>query len=152
MKSYLTISKFFFKPNAYVNRFNTVNKLFTSLNYKSFCEGIKKGSLISLGENGDLDKVLKESNVPVMVDFYADWCPPCKKLTPLLVNNFNTKKNFTLVKVDVDSNPDLCTRYNVSGIPHVVLINKQKNISSFVGYDEKGLTNMLGEIDKANKL
>ena len=120
--------------------------------FKKFSDSLKKGKIIMLAENGSLDEILKNSTTPVMIDFFADWCPPCKKLTPVLESNFNKKQNFTLVKVNVDEHHDLSSKYGVTGIPHVVLVHNQKNVSKFVGYDERGLTGMLESIDKMNKL
>ena len=136
----------------YILKQNKPSYLLNRISFKTFSTNAKIGKIITLPEDGDLDKILKESTTPVIIDFYADWCPPCKKLGPLLESSFNKHKNFTLVKENVDTNSLESSKYNVSGIPHVELVNKEKRISKFVGFDEKALSGMLSEIDKVSKL
>lgn len=64
---------------------------------------------------------------PVLVDFYADWCAPCKMMPPILKE---VKKSLgdqiLIIKIDTDRNPDLAIRYNVRGIPNLVLFKEGK--------------------------
>jgi len=63
-----------------------------------------------------------ESSEPVLVDFYADWCPPCRALAPTLENLANEfDGRARILKVNVDENPDLAGRYNVRSIPTLAL-------------------------------
>jgi thioredoxin len=69
---------------------------------------------------------------PVVVDFWADWCGPCKMLTPVLEQETGDK-GVTLAKVDVDSNPQVASQYGISGIPAVKAFRNGQVVAEFVG-------------------
>ena len=66
-------------------------------------------------------QAISESKNPVIVDFYADWCQPCKRISPLLeeIANENEGK-LSVYKVNTDKDPDLAIEYSVTGIPNIV--------------------------------
>lgn len=86
-------------------------------------------------------------NGPTIVDFFAPWCGPCKKLSPLLERAANENK-LTLLLANVDECQSLAAQYNVSGIPHVILFHSGKLIMQFVGYDEIKLGQMIAMAKK----
>lgn len=62
---------------------------------------------------------------PVLVDFYADWCAPCKMMTPILQqlkSEMGDKLN--IIKIDTERNPDVAIKYQVRGIPNLILFHK----------------------------
>ncbi len=89
--------------------------------------------------DNDFDKIIKEQGDKlVLVDFYADWCMPCKMLGPIIEKSVEKRKDkVVLVKVNVDKNPQKSEQYEVSGIPSVKLLRKGKIVDEFVGYKEQ---------------
>ncbi len=81
------------------------------------------------------EKVLEASgNRPVMVDFWADWCPPCRVLTPVLEKvTHGLNGEVLLAKVEVDDNMHLAGRYQLRGFPTVILFAGGEEVGRFSG-------------------
>jgi thioredoxin len=81
------------------------------------------------------DEVARRSaTVPVVVDFWADWCGPCKTLAPVLERLVAERDGqVELVKVDIDANPELAARFGVRGIPNVKAFKNGAVVDEFVG-------------------
>ena len=110
-----------------------------------------QSKIIEISDESEFDKEVLKCDEPVIVDFHADWCGPCKKLGPLLEKACREEKCFKLVKVNVDDNQELSEEYKVTGIPHVFLFSNGKEISSFTGYDEQELKKMIEICKKSGK-
>ena len=75
-----------------------------------------------------------------MVDFWAEWCGPCKMLTPTLEElEIAYKGLFSFVKVNVDDNPELSLRYGIRSIPALVIFQGGKPIDQIIGAVPKGV-------------
>jgi len=81
-------------------------------------------------------KVL-QSKVPVLVDFYADWCGPCRMLAPLLREAAQELTGAKIVKVNVDHSPALATRYGVRAIPTLLVFRNGEPVAQHVGLATK---------------
>src|SRR6267143_1672700 len=92
-----------------------------------------RGKVVHLN-NGEFDTEVLKSDVPVLVDFYADWCGPCHAIAPTieaLSSEFEDKVKF--VKVDVDANQEVASRYEIMSIPTIMLFENGKVEDSIVG-------------------
>lgn len=80
------------------------------------------------------DRVTTDTTVPVLVDFYADWCGPCKIMAPVLDDIAHRRSGEILVtKLDTDRNPLTGRRFGVRGIPTLILFRKGKEVARRVG-------------------
>lgn len=72
-------------------------------------------------------ELITQSEVPVLVDFFATWCGPCQTLTPILHDVAGRLKDqVKIIKIDVDKNPDAASKYSVQGVPTLILLHKGK--------------------------
>ncbi|MBO6586061.1 MAG: thioredoxin [Gracilimonas sp.] len=68
---------------------------------------------------------LIKGETPVLVDFYADWCAPCKMMPPILKQlKSEMGDRLNIIKIDTERNPDVAIRYQVRGIPNLILFRK----------------------------
>ncbi len=95
----------------------------------------------------NFEKEVLSSSVPVVVDFFATWCGPCKMLSPIveeLADEYGEKLRFG--KVNVDDERELALKFGISSIPTLLFFREGKLVKSIVGYRDK---NQLKEITDA---
>lgn len=73
----------------------------------------------------------------VLVDFWAVWCGPCQMLSPVIDEIGSELKDLKIAKVDVDTEVELATKYNVSSIPTVIIFDHGKIKDTIIGYHQK---------------
>ncbi len=88
---------------------------------------------INVGEQ-TFDKVVLQSTVPVLVDFWAAWCGPCRMVAPVLDEIANEHEgNIIIAKVNVDQEPELAARYRITSIPAMKVFKNGEEVRELIG-------------------
>ncbi|PZC84339.1 thioredoxin, mitochondrial [Helicoverpa armigera] len=96
-----------------------------------------KGDIVKIQSTDDFKDKVINSKVPVVVDFFATWCNPCRLLTPRLESIISESKGkVVLAKVDIDEQTDLALDYEVSSVPVLVAIKNGKVLHRLVGLQD----------------
>ncbi|MBP5415688.1 MAG: thioredoxin [Lachnospiraceae bacterium] len=82
--------------------------------------------------NNNFDEIIS-SNAKVLVDFYADWCGPCKMVGPLVAQIADEHDDVAVVKVNVDDEMDLAEKFGVASIPTIILFKDGKEAKKNIG-------------------
>lgn len=88
--------------------------------------------------NDNFDEEVLRADKPVLVDFFAEWCGPCKMLAPVIDELATEMEGEVLIgKVNVDEAPDVAGRYGVQSIPTLILFKKGEEVDRMVGFQSK---------------
>jgi thioredoxin 1 len=87
--------------------------------------------------DADFAEVVLKSEVPVVVDFWATWCGPCKMIAPILDELSVERKDIKIVKIDVDQNQETAKKFGIRSIPTLSLFIKGKSEATKMGASSK---------------
>lgn len=93
-------------------------------------------SVIKISKENFASEVLN-SNKPVLLDFYADWCGPCRMVGPIVSEIANERSDVKVGKINVDEQPELAAQFQVMSIPMLAVIKNGKIENQVVGYRSK---------------
>ena len=96
-------------------------------------------SVIKISKENFASEVLK-SDKPVLLDFYADWCAPCRMVGPIVSEIANERRDVKVGKINVDEQPELAAQFQVMSIPMLAVIKNGKLKNQVVGYRSKKQT------------
>ncbi len=85
----------------------------------------------------EFDAFISSSETPILVDFWAEWCGPCRLVAPVLEEISNERSDVTIVEVNVDNEPELAGRFNVQAIPTLILFKKGEIAQRIMGAKPK---------------
>jgi thioredoxin 1 len=84
------------------------------------------------------DEMVAASDKPIIVDFWAEWCGPCKMIAPILGEIASEQPGVTVAKLNVDENPEIAMRFNVMSIPTLLVFHGNEVRKKIVGAKGKG--------------
>lgn len=100
-------------------------------------------SVVSINKNNFENEVLK-SDKKVLLDFYADWCGPCRMVSPIVDEIANEHPEYKVVKINVDQEPELASSFQVMSIPSLFVVENGKVVNQAMGAKPKDeILNML---------
>jgi len=101
--------------------------------------------IINVNKN-NFDKEVLKSNIPVLIDFNANWCGPCRMLRPILDEVSRETDNVKIVSINIDDEEELARNYGIMSIPCLVLINNGNETKRSVGLISKDeVKRLIGE-------
>ncbi len=87
--------------------------------------------------NENFNSEVLSSSKPVLLDFYADWCGPCRMVGPIVAELASERNDIVVGKINVDEEPELASKFGVMSIPMLAVIKDGKLVNQAVGYRPK---------------
>lgn len=94
---------------------------------------IEKENSVTKINSTTFEKEVLNSDKKVLIDFYADWCGPCKMVSPIVAEIGQENKNIKVVKINIDDEKELTKKYKITSIPTLVVIKNGKEITRGIG-------------------
>ena len=120
-----------FSQNAIEAESNVTNEANVESNISENNEN-QKSDVLDIELSNFETEVIK-SEKKVLIDFYADWCGPCQKLSPIVDKFAKEHSEIKVVRIDIDAQEDLADRYNIRSIPTLVVIENGEEINRVIG-------------------
>ena len=89
--------------------------------------------------NENFENEVVKSEIPVLVDFWAEWCGPCRMIAPIVHEIAEQRSDIKVYKVNVDNNPQLCNQFGIDSIPTLLLFKNGEVAAKSVGYSNKAV-------------
>lgn len=99
--------------------------------------------IVEINSHEELEDTI-EDNEKLLVDFYADWCGPCKMMEPT-IEEISEEKDLVVAEIEIDENQHIAAQYGVQSVPTYILYENEEAVNQMVGYQEK--ENMVSEIE-----
>lgn len=91
--------------------------------------------IVEITSNEELEDAI-EDNEQLLVDFYADWCGPCKMMEPT-IEEISEEKDLMVAEIDIDENQHIAAQYGVRSVPTYILYEDEEAVEQMIGYQEK---------------
>ena len=89
-------------------------------------------------DDGNFDQIVLQAEIPVLVDFWAAWCAPCRMVAPLVEElALEYEGRISFAKMDVDQNSKTAAKYKVMAIPNLIIFKNGQPVSQIIGYKPK---------------
>ncbi|KAH8349656.1 hypothetical protein KR084_003744 [Drosophila pseudotakahashii] len=116
----------------------TTRRLVSGQSIRPLSVSARRQEIFKVQSAEDFDKKVKNSQQPVIVDFFATWCNPCKLLTPRIEGIVGEQAgNIKLAKVDIDEHSELALDYDVAAVPVLVVLQNGKEVQRMVGLQDE---------------
>ena len=89
--------------------------------------------------NENFENEVVKSEIPVLVDFWAEWCGPCRMIAPIVHEIAEQRSDIKVCKVNVDNNPQLCNQFGIDSIPTLLLFKNGEVTAKSIGYSNKAV-------------
>ena len=86
---------------------------------------------------GNFEELVLNSDRPVLIDFWATWCGPCRMIAPVIEEIYNEHPEYMIGKVDVDAEGELARQFGIMNIPTLVVIKNGKETARIIGFKNK---------------
>ena len=112
---------------------------FSSMLVRNVSLSRRKNKRFEINNSSEFVSKVMNSSVPVIVNFHAEWCDPCKILTPRLIDLIEPMDTLDLAIVDLESNPELVHIFEVKAVPAIIAISSGLVVDKFVGLVDIGM-------------